>query len=57
MSKINRIINHIDNSKNYGDMKFKHVCGLVVKNKLVSIGCNHFRNSINNISTNFIMFH
>jgi hypothetical protein len=48
MSKINKIINHIDEPKNYGDMKFKHVCGLIVKGKLVSIGNNHFRNSFNN---------
>ena len=48
MSKINKIINHIDNPKNYGDMKFKHVSGLLVKGKLVSIGNNHFRNSFNN---------
>jgi deoxycytidylate deaminase len=48
MSKINRIINQIDTNNNYGDMKFKHVSGLIVKGKLVSIGNNHFRNIVNN---------
>mgnify|MGYP005654162019 CR=1 FL=1 len=49
MSRICKIINKLDDNKYYGDMKFKHISGLVVKNKLVSVGNNHHRNSINKI--------
>lgn len=42
MCRIGKVLDAMDSPENYGDMKWRHISGLIVNGKLVAVGsCNH----------------